>query len=180
MLRRPVYLLPAALIAAAALYFTSGRGEEAIVADLIAQFTQAKKQPADTAFEIADVTIDGVTKRSIIARGPTRLTSHVTVPKHAVLRTSLALDPGVWEKPGDGVLFFIGVADAHSFQTRASVTVDPFNRPADRRWRNVSVDLEEFAGLTISIVLNTRSGAAADASAQNDVAVWGAPTIFAR
>src|SRR5687768_817199 len=114
MLRRPVYLLPAALIAAAALYFTSGRGEETLVADLIAQFDDAKKQP-DTAFERADVTVDGVTKRSIVARGPTRLTTHVTVPKHAVFRTSLTLDPGVWNQPGDGVLFFVGVSDGRSF-----------------------------------------------------------------
>jgi hypothetical protein len=176
---RLVYLLPAALIAAAALYFISGRGEEAIVADLIAQFGDAKKQP-DTAFEIADVTIDGVTKRSIVARGPTRLTSHVTVPKHAVLQASVALDPSVWNQPGDGVLFFVGVSDGRSFQTRASVTLDAFSRPADRQWRDVSISLEEFAGLTIGIVLNTRAGAAGNATAQNDVAVWGAPMIVAR
>lgn len=180
MLRRPVYLLPAALIATAALYFASGRGEEAIVADLIAQFEVARKQPADAAFEIADITIDGVAKRSIVARGVTRLTSHVTVPKHAVFHTSVSLDPSVWDQPGDGMLFFVGVSDGRSFQTKASVTVNPFGRRSDRRWHDISVSLEEFAGLTISLVLNTRAGEADAASAQNDVAVWGAPTILAR
>ena len=158
----------------------SSCAEPVRVADLIAQFAEARKQPASTAFDVADVTIDGNTKRSIIAHGQTRLTAHVTVPKHAIFRTSVALHPSVWEQPGDGVHLFVGVSDGQAFQTRASVVVDAFGSPADRRWREVEVNLEEFAGLTIDIVLNTRAGEADNATVQNDIAVWGTPVIIAR
>jgi hypothetical protein len=149
------------------------------VADLVAQFPEARKQP-DGAFDVADVTIGGTTKRSIVAKGETRLTVHATVPKGAVLETSLAMHPDAWDRSGDGVLMFIGISDGRSFGTRASVTLRPSARAEDRRWRDVSISLEEFAGLTISIVLNTRAGESADAKSDHDVAVWGAPVIVAR
>lgn len=150
------------------------------VADLISQFDTARKQPSEGVFDVGDVTIGGITRRAIIARGPTRLTTHVTVPKHAELRTSIALEPGTWDRGGDGVLFLIGVFDGSSFHTRASLTLNPQADPDDRGWRDVSVDLEEFAGLTISIMLNTRAGATESATPDNDVAVWGAPVVLAR
>jgi hypothetical protein len=158
----------------------SSLSEPKPVADLIGQFATARKQPADSVFHVDDVTIGGITRRAIIARGPTRLTTHVTVPKHAELRTSIALEPGTWNRGGDGVLFLIGVFDGSSFQTRATLTLNPQADPDDRGWRDVSVDLEEFAGLTISIMLNTRAGANEGATADHDVAVWGTPVVVAR
>ena len=176
----PVKSLLTTTVVAAAVLFSYSCTQPVTVADLVAQFPEARKQPADTAFEVADVTIDGVTRRSIIARGQTRVTTHATIPKHAVLKASVAVHPDAWDKPGNAVLLFIGISDGRMFDTKASVTLDAFNRPADRRWRDISVSLEEFAGLTINIVLNTRAGEAADATAENGVAVWGEPQILAR
>jgi hypothetical protein len=147
------------------------------VADLVAQVGQAKKQPTDASFQTGDVTIDRATKPSILARVPTRLTSHVTIPKHAVLRLAVAVHPSAWSEPTGAVTFMIGVADGHSYQTKATVVVDAFNRAADRRWHDITVSLEEFAGLTVDIVLNTRTGVEPGATGDRLMAVWGSPVV---
>lgn len=111
---------------------------------------------------MTDVTIGGDTRPSIAANGSTRLTYHVTVPNHARLRVALGLTPETGTEPANGVLFLIGVSDGHSYQTLRSITLAPYSQPRDRRWQDVSVSLEEYADLTVDLVLNTRAGAAAD------------------
>ena len=147
------------------------------VADLIEQLPVARKQPADTAFQVAEVTVGGITKRSIVTREQTRLTYHVTVPKHARFRVSVAVEPRAWSDPGRGVLFLIGVSDGHWYQTKRSLTVDPFTSASDRRWHDVDISLEEFAGVTVDIVLNTRQTGTA---AGQLPAVWGSPVVVVR
>jgi hypothetical protein len=148
------------------------------LADLVTQFPSARKQPAEAAFQISDVSIDGVTKPSLIAGQTTRLTYHVTLPKHATFTVSVAVDPEAWNSSGQGVLFLIGISDGQSYQTKRSIPIDPFAQPNDRRWHDVTVSLEEFAGLTVDIVLNTR--AVGDGGAPGHVAVWGTPTVVVR
>jgi hypothetical protein len=140
----------------------------------------ARKQPADNAFQAADVTVDGITRRSIVARDQTRLTCHVTVPKHARFRVAVAVDPRAWSAPGSGVLFLVGVSDGRWYQTKGSLTVDPFSNAAARRWHYLDFSLEEFAGFTIDIVLNTRPAGNAATPADTLHAVWGMPVVVAR
>lgn len=142
---------------------------------MIDQFGLARKQPALPSFEIASVAIDFDARRSILARPVTRLTYHVTVPRGARFDVSAAVHPGSWDLAGAATLFIIGVSDGHWYQTKASFVVDPA-RPEDRRWRPVTIELEEFAGLTVDIILNTRP---AGASVVGDplVGVWGAPVV---
>lgn len=179
MLARTRRIVVMALVTVAAPSCDSSRAARPI-ADLIEQLPVAKKQPADTAFEVAEVTLGGITKRSIVARDQTRLTSHVTVPEHARFRVSVGVDPRAWSDPGHGVLFLVGVSDGQVYQTKRSVAVDPFTRANDRRWHDLDISLEEFAGLTVNIVLNTRRAGEAGAAADRLSAVWGTPVVIVR
>jgi hypothetical protein len=157
-----------------------GAHSERPIADLVELLPVARKQPADNAFQAADVTVDGITRRSIVARDQTRLTCHVTVPKHARFRVAVAVDPRAWSAPGSGVLFLVGVSDGRWYQTKGSLTVDPFSNAAARRWHYLDFSLEEFAGFTIDIVLNTRPAGNAATPADTLHAVWGMPVVVAR
>ena len=173
-------LIVAVLAAAGVLVFViAKRRPETPVADLVAQFAQANKQPSDTAFEIMDVTIDGLTKRSIAAQEQTRLTYHVTVPAHARFRVAMALTPDAWARSSASVLFLIGVSDGRAYRNVQSVVINPYAEPTDRRWHDVSVNLDEYAGLTIDLILNTRA-TVAPADLPGLLAVWGDPTLVSR
>jgi hypothetical protein len=170
----------AVLVAAGVLVFViATRRPETPVADLVAQFAQATKQPSDAAFEIMDVTIDGLTKRSIAAQEQTRLTYHVTVPARARFRVAIALTAKAWTRPSGGVLFLIGVSDGRAYRNAQSVVINPSAAAADRRWHDVTVNLDEYAGLTIDLILNTRA-TVAPADLPRLLAVWGAPTLVSR
>jgi len=82
--------------------------------------------------------------------------------------------------PHYGVLFLIGVSDGHSYQTLQSIVIDPHGARAHQQWYDATFSLEEYAGLTVDIILNTRAGEAPTATTLNDVAVWGAPRVVAR
>jgi len=177
--RRGLVIAVLAVVAAAGVMFFRSR-PEMLIADFVEQLRAARKQPAGAAFDVTDVTIDGQTKRSIVARDQTRLTYHVTLPRHAALHVAMALAPQVWTQPGDGVLFLIGVSDGHSYQTLQSIVIDPHGARAHQQWYDATFSLEEYAGLTVDIILNTRAGEAPTATTLNDVAVWGAPRVVAR
>src|SRR5512143_773010 len=107
-----------ALVAGGWWLFKRSRGGTAI--DLIAQFEGAKKQPNASAFSVEDATLNGETKKAIAVQSVlgvpgTRLTYSVKVPDDGWLRVYVALKPEVWEKPGDGVLFYFGVSDARAY-----------------------------------------------------------------
>lgn len=150
----------------------SGR---APLVDLIGGFEVARKQPAPAAFEVAPVAIGDDVKRSIVATGLSRLTFHVTVPAGATFDVAAAVHPRAWDSAGAATLFMVGVSDGHWYQTKRSFVVDPA-RSRDRRWHPVAIDLEEFAGLTVDIILNTRPAGAGG----TPVGVWGAPAVNLR
>jgi hypothetical protein len=151
--------------------------------DLIAQFEPAKKQPAPTLFTVTDAALNGDSKRAI-AVGPssgTRLTWQVSVPDDGWLWVNLGLKPEAWEKPGDGVKFHVGVSDGRVYEEMFSQHVDPFNKPSDRRWIPVKIDLSAYAGEQVSLIFNTNSSMPGKGDNQdNDLALWGAPEIVVR
>jgi hypothetical protein len=151
-----------------------------LIADFIEQFPDARKQPSTAAFDIADLKVEGVAKRSILAREQTRLTYHVTVPPHARFRVSIAIAPDIRSEAGQGVLFLVGVSDGQWYQNKHMVTLDPIQRSDDRHWRELVVNLEEFAGLTVDIVLNTRATSTTSTAGERLLAAWGSPTVTAR
>jgi hypothetical protein len=160
------------------LYLRSG--SENVAVDLIGQFPGAKKQPNAEAFSVTSAKLNDESKRVIFTKdlAGTRITWHVTVPDRGWLKAGLGLTEDAWKTQGDGVLFSIGVSDGKTYDELLSLTVNPFNNPSDRRWNEISLDLSQYAGETVDVIFNTRSGPKDDRN--GDFAVWGEPRIIVR
>lgn len=159
-------------------YFRSGAENVAI--DLIQQFPSAKQQPEPEAFAIVDATINDESKRAIYTKNlaGTRITWQVTVPDNGWLKVGLGILEDGWTMPGDGVLFFVAVSASNVYDELLSLTINPFDNQSDRRWNEISLDLSQYAGETVELIFNTRSGTKDDRN--GDFAVWGAPRIVVR
>lgn len=149
--------------------------------DLLAAFPVAEKRTTmgsvHEAFELADVTIDGVRRSSLLALPFSRVTWTVDVPPAAVLRTAIAFRPDAWTREGDGATFRVGVSDGQRYEEVYRRYLAPYASAGDRRWYNIEADLSGFAGSRVSVIFNTEPGELGNAV--NDAAVWGAPRIVA-
>jgi hypothetical protein len=151
--------------------------------DLLARFDQATKRPESASFPVIDVTLGNETKKAIAPPGlaGTRVTWKVRVPDDGWLRVNLGLKPEVWEKPGDGVLFMVLVSDGKASEQLFNQVVDPFNKPADRRWIQVMADLSAYGGEQVDLIFNTfASPPKVTGNMDNDAPLWGTPEIVIR
>jgi hypothetical protein len=150
--------------------------------DLIDAFDEAEKravQPIEEAFAVREVEIDGERRRVIAAHPQSRIIWRFTMPRHALLQTWLAVEPEVWGLEGDGVQFRIGVSDGRQYDELLRQHVDPMNRPGDRRWIPVTLDLSEYQGHAVELIFNTdHSPPDVPVDPRNDRAVWGEPAIL--
>ena len=166
------------LLVAVAGWFVFRRGGAEQV-DLLTQYEQAQKKGGD--FTVADVTLDGVTKKAIAAPPNSRITFHVRVPDDGWLRVSLGLKPEAWTVEGNGVHFYAGVSDGRVFEPLFTQTVNPFANASERRWIPVMVDLSAYAGEEMDIILNTvTSGPGVAPDDRGDMPLWGAPELVRR
>ena len=112
------------------------------------------------------------------------------------------MTPACWNKPGDGVLFRILVNDIvleNLFQSVRTIAtkqkrqffqpqtffiqprtyfiqyVDPKNKPSERKWQDLCLDLSTFAGNIVDITFETDAGPSGDD--RNDEALWAQPVI---
>lgn len=160
-------------------------GAPVLVVDLIERFPQAERRPNPDVFSIQDVTINGISKSSIVVAEPSRITWTETLPANAWLDVSLGLREEAWDKPGDGVLFLIGVSHSGTVSGESvhdellSLVINPFVNPIDRQWYSLRLDLSLYAGEVVSLIFNTRSGPTGD-NRDNDLAVWGEPRVVVR
>ena len=173
------------LLLGVAVWILKQRGAGAGDVDLIDRFSNAEKRTlmADksAAFSVIDATINGEIKRAIFTRPASRIIWRVTIPKDAWLRTSLALKPEAWAKPGDGVYFRIAVSDGRNYEELLAQQVNPGARPGDRRWIPVNLDLSAYADQAVEVIFNTNtSPPKAGDDRRNDLALWGAPQIYVR
>jgi hypothetical protein len=169
------------LILAGVLFF--GRTRETAGADLIAIAPSEKRAvlPMDEAFVITDATVGGVNKRAIFTQPESRFKWSLVIPQNGWLKVSLALREDVWTKPGDGVLFRVGIDDGHTYEDISKTVVNPYGNPGDRRWVDLALDLGSYAGETCNLVLSTNaSPPGVPVNRDNDLALWGEPRIVIR
>lgn len=172
----------AVLLAAAAFWVATDRGEGRLVLDLIDALPEAVRSPSPDAFSVVEATVQGETRRAILVSEPSRLTWSIDVPDEAWLAVGFGLDEASWTVEGDGVLFQVGVSDGEAFDELFSLVANPFANPADRAWHDVIVDLHAYAGRRVDLILNTRSGPPdppAD-DRRGDAALWAAPRLLTR
>lgn len=184
-MKRPVWLLIGVVLAVGVAWSVlrvGGGGELRI--DLIEQFESAtEKRPTPETFELVEATLAGDTRRAILARDSSRLVYSVQVPDDAELRVGIGLMEEGWTIPGDGVLFRILIGAGGPREEVLNIVVNPFGNPNDRSWRDLSIDLSEYAGETIDLVFNTNASPPAQPPVNDtngDLAVWGAPGVYAR
>lgn len=163
----------AAAVAAAGVLAT--RSAPRLVADLATALPQARTQPSASAFRLAEVDAASGRDRAILAASNSRLTFHVTVPHGARFQVGLDRAPG---EPASPLQFLIGVSDGHAYQLLRTFDL-PATAGSSGERREVDLSLEEYAGLTIDLVLNTRSGSP-DPERGALPAAWVEPVVVAR
>ena len=159
------------------------RGSAGSPVDLMTAFDSAQKRPGPELFSKVDASLNGETKKAILIQPTvgTRLTYRVHVPDSAWLSVAVALQSDAWEKPGDGIKFYVHVSDGRGDEALFSQHVDPFNNKSDRKWIPVMVDLSAYAGEDVDLMFNTYSSMPGRGeNHDNDLALWGAPEIVIR
>jgi hypothetical protein len=184
-MKRPVWLLIGVVLAVGVAWFALGLGGGGdLRVDLVEQFASAKdKRPNPETFEVVDATIANDTRRAILAKNSSRLVYSVQVPDDGELRVGIGLLESAWTIPGDGVLFRILIAAGGPQEEVLNIVVNPYGNPNDRSWHDLSIDLSEYAGETIDLFFNTNASPPSQPPVNDtngDLAVWGAPGVYAR
>ncbi|MCL5959103.1 MAG: YfhO family protein [Chloroflexi bacterium] len=115
--------------------------------------------------------IDGASKPVLFEHPPASLRLPLTVtPDNAMLRFSLALSPEVWDaSKGDGVGFAVSAELDDKSKVLYHREIDPKHDLSQRHWVEGSVDLSQYIGRDLVLVLTTDPLESAD----NDWAGWG-------
>ncbi len=101
----------------------------------------------------------------------------VPIAQETQLEFGLGINEPAWEQSGDGVLFEVFLQDENGKEYPLfSQWVDPKNNPEDRRWLDQRIDLEAFAGETVSFQFKTSGGP--DNDLAYDWAGWSTPRII--
>jgi len=88
----------------------------------------------------------------------------------SLLKFKIALDPNVWYKKGDGVIFEIYVEEGNSNPTLLfHKHLNPIVNVSERRWNYYEVDMSKYVGKEVTIIFVTKAGENADW----DWAYWG-------
>lgn len=102
--------------------------------------------------------------------------NNITIPKNAVLKFSIALDPQVWSpEKGDGALFEIQILDGGLKETIFSKYINPKNHLEERKWNDYEVNLSSLENRSLTIIFITSSGPKNDNT--YDWAWWGDPRL---
>lgn len=149
--------------------------------DLLAKLPEAERRTnvEDAAqFVVEPVTVDGVTRRAVLARPHSRLIYAVVVPIDAWLETAFAMKPDSWDMPGDGAQFRIGISDGRLYEEVLRQYVNP--KRGDRRWFSVRLDLSAYEGREVKLIFNTDPGPPGGTDSANDLAVWAEPRVYSK
>ena len=164
----------------ALIVWSRSMGSGTVVADLVEHLPNAaQRRPNPEVFTVGDVTIGGRTLKSIGVSQASRIVWLEKVPAHAWLEVNLGVRVAAWSLTGEGVLFLIAVSHAGKYDELVSLIVNPFGNSADRQWYPLMLDLSPYAGQEVEVIFNTRAGVG-NATPDNDLAVWGAPSIVTR
>jgi len=174
-----VVVIAIVVLAGGWLYFKRTTNSTAV--QLVPMFASAEKAPAQGAFAVVDVALNGESRQAISTPPDSRITYKVRVPDDAWLRVAMGTKPESWTQEGNGSYFLVGVSDGRSYEDLLTQHVNPFANPGDRKWVQVWVDLSAYAGEEVELILNTRASPKDHApDARNDHPLWGNPEIIVR
>lgn len=121
------------------------------------------------------VRLNDVVFKTLPASPPSRLRLELDVPRGARLETACAIAPSFHEQPG--VEFRIKLRRGEDESVLWTRLLDPIQKPEDRYWVPVAVDLSAHAGPGAELVFETHGY-----EEKGDVrrAFWGAPAVVTR
>lgn len=116
----------------------------------------------------------GARKENVLFENPnTEVTYKMKVPEGAKIKLSLALNPAVWSpEKGEGVKFELELSASGKKEKIFSRFIDPKNKPEDRKWHDVEVNLYQYARKRVAISFITRAD-----NTDYGWAGWGKPRI---
>ena len=104
------------------------------------------------------VRIEGEDRMCILMHPPGRAVFRVNIRPKSRLLFGMAFSTDVWDKPGGGAFFEIGIKQRlRRAQLIFSEYVDPKNVRDHRRWLDRELDLNMFGGKTVELTLSTRT-----------------------
>jgi hypothetical protein len=119
-------------------------------------------------------TING--KFALVVSAPTRIDYAFAVPDNAEnFIISAGMQPGSWNRAGsDGVNFTVRIVSAGGDREVFTHTLDPAHNREDREWFTRTIDLSQYRGQTVHLLLitDTRGNPAGD-----EGAAWGDPGL---
>lgn len=168
-------------VVAFGLWLFLGRSGVENQVDLLAKLPEAEQRTnveSGPQFVVESVTIDGVTKRTVLARTSSRITYSLTISRDMWFDVSFAMKPETWDQPGDGAQFRVGVSDGRVYEELLKQYVNP--KRGDRRWFSARLDLSAYEGRQVTVILNTDPGLPGSLDKANDLAVWAEPRLYTK
>jgi|GEM_PF-1284930 len=154
-----------------------------IAYDFIDQWETARQdhpQSEGETIALRDWTIENETRRVLYQHpafsGASHLTYSVHLEQGAKLAFAVAMAPESWTQPGDGATFAIYLQTNQDTEQLFSTYIDPKHNEQDRRWHSQVVDLNAYAGQTVTLIFETGIGPGGDF--QYDWAGWGEPQLL--
>lgn len=130
---------------------------------LLAEFSEAQIEADPGLVSTSAFEINGERREVLFAHPPAapRATQvrwqNLEIPDQAVLNFGIAMAPVQWSpEKGDGVEFEVEVSDGTESATVFKKSIDPKNRPDDRRWHDYSINLNKWRGRKVSLTFITR------------------------
>jgi hypothetical protein len=128
---------------------------------------------------IEKLTVDNIAQYAIFQH-PLVIQSNITysniqIPTNATLEFSIAMNPTVWDEPGQGVQFEVYIKNNSQSNEIFSKYINPKANVDDRKWFFFSIPLEDYNAKVVSISFVTKPGPANDT--EYDWAYWGDPLI---
>jgi len=120
--------------------------------------------------------IDDKPQSVLFQHPPSSVSYSIEMPQDSKMRFALALSPEVWHLgKGDGVQYDIYINDGETTWHLFSEYVDPKNIISNRKWLDREVNLNPWAGETVTFTFMTGPGPNNDT--RYDWAGWGEPRI---
>jgi hypothetical protein len=157
---------------------TAGSRPVAVV-DLMRELGRAEKRPA-AAFLVEDRRVGGVSRPSIVAPVPSRMTWPLPVPRRGVFHAFVSIAEAPPGTVAGAVRLRVGISDHRIYEGLSEVMINP----GTQQWIDLRADLSAYAGWKWSLFyqperVTWRLVLAADATvAAPATAMWGSPEIL--
>ena len=168
------------VLAGAVAWLFQMRKADHVVVDLVQMYPSAVQQPASQPFSILTWKIVGETRTSVMTQQAGRIRWQTVVPEHAWWTFRVALSEDMWTRPNAGMRVVAGVAYGDSYDSLATLNLNPSLDAADRRWRPLELDLRKYAGLTVRLIFNVLPLSPASADPNGNMALIGDPRVVTR